>query len=130
MGPYKAQGKDVDWHIHDERSLLALQGPLAPSTLQKLTEEDLSKMYFSDFKFVKIAGVDCFLTRTGYVSMGAADIFLLKDLITSKWKYPVEKARHQSWAFAKAIVPYISLQANTCTLEKLRRVLCKSCVHR
>ena len=55
----------MSWHIYDERSLLALQGPLAAPALQKLTEDDLSKMYFSDFKTVTIAGVPCFLTRTG-----------------------------------------------------------------
>ena len=65
MSTFKAKGKDVSWHIYDERSLLALQGPLAAPALQKLTEDDLSKMYFSDFKTVTIAGVPCFLTRTG-----------------------------------------------------------------
>lgn len=35
--------------IHDERSLLALQGPEAAATLQGLVKEDLSKMYFSNF---------------------------------------------------------------------------------
>ncbi|KAI3700180.1 hypothetical protein L2E82_44801 [Cichorium intybus] len=36
----RAKGGDVGWHIYDERSLLALQGPLAGSTLQYLTKED------------------------------------------------------------------------------------------
>ncbi|MDG6100292.1 hypothetical protein EXU34_22860, partial [Alteromonas sp. ZYF713] len=46
MKAFKAKGGDVGWHIYDERSLLALQGPLAGSTLQHLTKEDLSKFYF------------------------------------------------------------------------------------
>lgn len=65
LTPYKHAGKNIGWHIHDERSLLALQGPLAASVLQKLVTEDLSKFYFSDFKIITINGSKCFLTRTG-----------------------------------------------------------------
>ena len=65
MDKHKAAGKDVSWHIHDERSLLALQGPLAAPSLQKLVSDDLATMAFSDFKILPINGVECFLTRTG-----------------------------------------------------------------
>ncbi|KAF2304948.1 hypothetical protein GH714_000682 [Hevea brasiliensis] len=44
MKSFKAKGGQVSWHIHDERSLLALQGPLAAPVLQHLTKEDLSKI--------------------------------------------------------------------------------------
>eukprot|EP00850_Spirogloea_muscicola_P004317 SM000018S03682 [mRNA] locus=s18:718627:721434:- [translate_table: standard] len=74
LKPYQSKGKDVAWHIHDDRSLLALQGPLAPSVLQKLTTEDLSKLYFSDIKLTKINGADCFLTRTGYTGEDGFEI--------------------------------------------------------
>jgi aminomethyltransferase len=58
---------DVQLTVHDDRSLLALQGPKAASVLQPLVETDLSKVYFSHFRQgLAIAGVkDCFLTRTG-----------------------------------------------------------------
>ncbi|CAL5029936.1 unnamed protein product [Urochloa decumbens] len=68
MEAFNKKGGDVKWHIHDERSLLALQGPLAAPTLQLLTKEDLSKMYFSDFKMIDINGSECFLTRTGHLT--------------------------------------------------------------
>lgn len=72
---FKASGKDVDWHIHDERSLLALQGPLAAPALQKLVSSaDLSKMYFGDFKVLDVDGVECFLTRTGYTGEDGFEI--------------------------------------------------------
>ncbi|KAF3454046.1 hypothetical protein FNV43_RR04493 [Rhamnella rubrinervis] len=51
MKAFKAKGGDVSWHIHDERSLLALQGPLAAPSLQHLTKEDLSKIYFGEFEY-------------------------------------------------------------------------------
>lgn len=59
---------DVNIIVHDDRSLLALQGPKAAEVLQPLVEEDLSKVYFGNFRQgLNIAGVsDCFLTRTGY----------------------------------------------------------------
>eukprot|EP00244_Chara_vulgaris_P009496 TRINITY_DN404_c0_g1_i5.p1 TRINITY_DN404_c0_g1~~TRINITY_DN404_c0_g1_i5.p1 ORF type:complete len:423 (-),score=76.97 TRINITY_DN404_c0_g1_i5:783-2051(-) len=74
MESFKGQGKDVTWHIHDERSLLALQGPLAAQILQQFVKEDLSKMLFSDFTSLKIADVECFLTRTGYTGEDGFEI--------------------------------------------------------
>ncbi|CAI7796872.1 unnamed protein product [Closterium sp. NIES-54] len=71
---YKAAGKDVSWQIHDDRALLALQGPLAASTLQPLVATDLSKMSFSEFTMLKIDGHDCFLTRTGYTGEDGFEI--------------------------------------------------------
>lgn len=58
---------DVKITVHDDRSLLALQGPKAAEVLQPLVQEDLSKVYFGNFRQgFSIAGVaDCFLTRTG-----------------------------------------------------------------
>lgn len=51
--------------VHNDRSLLALQGPKAMEVLQPHTDADLSKLYFSNFIRVDIAGIPCFLTRTG-----------------------------------------------------------------
>lgn len=52
--------------MHDDRSLLALQGPAAVETLQPLVDLDLSKVFFSNFHRLDIAGIPCYLTRTGY----------------------------------------------------------------
>jgi aminomethyltransferase len=57
---------DVKMTVHDDRALLALQGPEAAAVLQPYVEEDLSKVYFSNFRKLNIDGVPCFLTRTGY----------------------------------------------------------------
>ncbi|CAI9783925.1 unnamed protein product [Fraxinus pennsylvanica] len=42
-------------------------GSLAAAVLQHLTKEDLSKMYFSDFRILDINGVPCFFTPAGYI---------------------------------------------------------------
>ncbi|KAL0286197.1 UNVERIFIED_CONTAM: Aminomethyltransferase, mitochondrial [Sesamum angustifolium] len=74
MKSFTSKGGDVSWHIHDERSLLALQGPLAAPVLQHLTKEDLSKIYFSDFRTLDINGAPCYITRTGYTGEDGFEI--------------------------------------------------------
>ncbi|XP_024389923.1 aminomethyltransferase, mitochondrial [Physcomitrium patens] len=92
LKPFLASGKSVGWHIHDERSLLALQGPLAGEVLQKLTKEDLSKMYFSDFKIIDINGSECFLTRTGYTGEDGFEISVPDESALDLTKAIMDKA--------------------------------------
>ena len=54
--------------VHDDRSLLALQGPAAIETLGPLTDLDMGSFYFSHFAKPEIAGIPCYLTRTGCAS--------------------------------------------------------------
>ena len=61
---WRVQG-EVEMTVHDDRSLLALQGPAAVETLQPLVDLDLSKVFFSNFHRLDIAGIPCYLTRTG-----------------------------------------------------------------
>ncbi|PSC76849.1 glycine cleavage T [Micractinium conductrix] len=66
LDAWKAKGKDVGMILHDDRSLLALQGPEAAAVLQQFVKQDLDKVYFSNFLKLDIKGIPCFLTRTGY----------------------------------------------------------------
>lgn len=50
----------------DEFSLLAIQGKNSITTLQKLTDTDLSAMKYYTFVEGKIAGIDAIISRTGY----------------------------------------------------------------
>lgn len=61
----QAKGMDVSMSVHDDRGLLALQGPSAQAVLQKLTSTDLSKLYFGMFARFDIKGAACWVTRTG-----------------------------------------------------------------
>jgi len=56
----------VDMTVHDDRGLLALQGPLAAKELSALVDTELSKFYFGSFIKMNVAGVPCWVTRTGY----------------------------------------------------------------
>jgi len=70
--------KDFDWlqsqkfgdveieNVSDATALLAVQGPKSLATLQKLTEEDLSKVEYYAFIRTVLAGVPMVISRTGY----------------------------------------------------------------
>lgn len=92
MKSFKAKGGNVSWHIHDERSLLALQGPLAAPVLQKLTKDDLSKMYFGQFSMIDIGGFPCYLTRTGYTGEDGFEISVPDEHAVELAKQILEKS--------------------------------------
>ena len=60
--------------MHDERSLLALQGPAAVKAVQALCKDDLSSLYFSHFRRAELGGVPVWLTRTGYTGEDGFEI--------------------------------------------------------
>lgn len=60
-------GFDIDLkNVTDDIHLLAVQGPKSLETLQPLTETEMSDIEFYYFKQSKLAGVDMFISRTGY----------------------------------------------------------------
>ncbi len=70
--------------VHDDRGLLALQGPAAVETLGPLVNIDLSKMYFSNFAKLDIAGISCYLTRTGYALLSTPEVTAgITEVVTS-----------------------------------------------
>ncbi|MQL75371.1 hypothetical protein Taro_007746 [Colocasia esculenta] len=93
MEAFRAKGGDVSWHIHDERSLLALQGPLAAPVLQLLTKDDLSKIYFGEFRTPVINGAHCFLTRTGYTGEDGFEISVPSENAVELAKAILEKSQ-------------------------------------
>lgn len=70
----KAAGKDVSIDVHDDRGLLALQGPAAAKVVQALTPHNLAKLYFGNFARFDVAGVPCWVTRTGYTGEDGFEI--------------------------------------------------------
>ncbi|CAO2842512.1 unnamed protein product [Amaranthus hypochondriacus] len=92
MKVFKSKGGDVSWHIHDERSLLALQGPLAAPVLQHLTKDDLSKFYFGEFRMLDICGFPCYLTRTGYTGEDGFEISVPDEYAVDLTKQILEKS--------------------------------------
>lgn len=58
----------------DDLSLLAVQGPKAEATLQKLTAVDLSQIKYYHFLNGTLAGVDMLISRTGYTGEAGFEI--------------------------------------------------------
>ena len=84
----------VDWRVYDERSLLALQGPIAAQVLQQLvTDIDLSKVYFSDFVETNVKGIPCFITRTGYTGEDGFEISIPTEKVVELATALVEAPR-------------------------------------
>jgi len=71
--------KDFDVKIEeisDSVAMLAVQGPNAEKTLQKISTEDLSKIGRFKCGHSRLAGVDVFLSRTGYTGEDGLEVFI------------------------------------------------------
>ncbi|XP_042397946.1 aminomethyltransferase, mitochondrial-like [Zingiber officinale] len=114
MEAFKKKGGVVDWHVHDERSLLALQGPLAASVLQLLTKVDLSKLYFSEFCTLDINGSHCFLTRTGYTGEDGFEISVPSENAVDLAKAILERSERKIKLTGLGARDSLRLEAGLC----------------
>ncbi len=70
----------------DDISQLAIQGPKAMATLQKLTDINLSEIRFYTFVTGKIAGVDdVIISATGYTGAGGFELYFRNDVAEKMW---------------------------------------------
>ena len=71
----------------DEMSLIAIQGPKATETLQKLTETNLSEIPYYHFTEGKIAGFDdVIISNTGYTGSGGFEIYFKNENAVKIWE--------------------------------------------
>jgi aminomethyltransferase len=82
-------------NISDATSLLAVQGPKSPDTLQPLTSVRLSEMPYYTFVRTKLAGVDMIISRTGYTGEVGFELYFPSDLSASErvWNAIMESGR-------------------------------------
>ncbi|WLH28943.1 glycine cleavage system aminomethyltransferase GcvT [Pseudomonas canadensis] len=59
--------------LFEERALLALQGPAAVKVLARLAPE-VTKMTFMQFATLRLLGVDCYVSRSGYTGEDGFEI--------------------------------------------------------
>jgi len=83
----KHNSEDVEMKdISDRTSLLAIQGPKALSTLQKLTDIDLSQIPYYSFKKGKFNGIDnVVISNTGYTGAGGFEIYFDNEVAENIW---------------------------------------------
>jgi aminomethyltransferase len=73
-------------NISDDTSLLAVQGPKAIDTLQKLTDVDLKSIPYYKFKIGELAGIkDVIFSATGYTGAGGFEIYFPNDAAVTIW---------------------------------------------
>jgi aminomethyltransferase len=65
--------------LSDDYNLLAVQGPNALKTIQKLTETNLSKIEYYNFVLGKIADIDTIISRTGYTGELGFELYFKGD---------------------------------------------------
>jgi aminomethyltransferase len=83
----KFNNKGVEMHnISEKTSLLAVQGPKALATLQKLTDINLSDMPYYTFKKGKFNGIDNILiSNTGYTGAGGFEVYFENQYAEKIW---------------------------------------------
>lgn len=90
--------KDWDWCVKqntmgaelqnasDHTALLAVQGPKATATLQKLTDTDLSAIPYYAFEIGTVAGVEnVIISNTGYTGAGGFEIYFYPNKGEAIW---------------------------------------------
>ena len=70
----------------DHTALLAIQGPKAMATLQKITEVNLSEIPYYSFVTGKIGGVDnVIISNTGYTGAGGFELYFYPEYGVKIW---------------------------------------------
>ena len=72
--------------ISDEIGLLAVQGPRAEAMVQPLTELRLRDIGYYHFTSGRVAGVDCFISRTGYTGEDGFELYCRSTDTEKLWK--------------------------------------------
>lgn len=81
-------------NLSDGMSLLAVQGPKAINTLQKLTDVDLSKMEYYTFTIGTMAGIkDVIISNTGYTGAGGFEIYISNEDAEKMWNAVFEAGK-------------------------------------
>ena len=74
-------------NVSDRISQLAVQGPKALETLQKLTSVNLSSIKYYTFTVGEMAGVkDVIISATGYTGAGGFELYFDNSVAESMWK--------------------------------------------
>lgn len=73
-------------NVSDNMSQLAVQGPDALKTLQKLTETNLQEIKFYSFETGEMAGInDVIISATGYTGAGGFELYCKNEDVEKLW---------------------------------------------
>ena len=80
-------------NISDEVALLAVQGPKAQELVQALTRLDLAHLGYYHFDAGQVAGVECFISRTGYTGEDGFELYFRPAQAEVMWHALVGQGR-------------------------------------
>lgn len=82
---WNTMGAELE-NASDHMAQLAIQGPKAPETLQKLTDHDLSAIPFYAFTTDAFAGVEnVIISNTGYTGAGGFELYFYPEYGSKIW---------------------------------------------
>ena len=85
ISKFNTEGVDMK-NISEETSLLAIQGPSAMATLQKLTDVKLADIPYYSFAKGKFSGIDnVVISNTGYTGAGGFEIYFKNEDAEKIW---------------------------------------------
>jgi glycine cleavage system T protein (aminomethyltransferase) len=76
-------GPGIEIEPQFERALLALQGPQAAAVLARLADQGVARMQFMSAAEIEVAGVPCFVTRSGYTGEDGFELSLTAEDATA-----------------------------------------------
>ncbi len=77
----------------DEFAQIAIQGPKAPTIVQKLTQTDLSKIGTYRFTEGEVAGIPCIISRTGYTGEDGFELYCPPNQAEKLWSALLESGQ-------------------------------------
>jgi len=79
--------------ISDEVALLAVQGPKSEDLIASTTSTDVSKIGYYHFETGQVAGIDCFISRTGYTGEDGFELYFRPKGAGAVWNAVVGEGR-------------------------------------
>jgi aminomethyltransferase len=80
-------------NISDDVALLAVQGPQSEGLVQSLSQENLSEVAYYHFTVGQVAGVECFIARTGYTGEDGFELYFRPKHAEVMWYAVVGQGR-------------------------------------
>ncbi len=80
-------------NISDDVALLAVQGPRSEELVQSLTQVNLTEVAYYHFAVGQVAGIECFIARTGYTGEDGFELFFRVKHAEVMWHAVVGKGR-------------------------------------
>ena len=75
----------------DDYAQIAIQGPLAQSILQPLTDHDLEEITYYRFVNGEVAGSPAIIARTGYTGEDGFEVYVAPDAAPALWRALLEE---------------------------------------